>query len=97
MEAKTTRGYRLSQQTVRLQSPVFNLNLLCHLKSLWTNLTLACNNRLEECLSVVCEYVTTGLPALIMALEHYDNTQTHAVEINQNYMQPHVYIRAKSV
>lgn len=54
MEAKTTRGYRLSLQTVWLQSPVSNLNLLCHLKSPWTNLTLACNNRLEECLSVVC-------------------------------------------
>ena len=70
MKPKTTRGSRLSLQIVRLQSPVSNLNLLCHLKSPWTNLTLACNNRSVECLCVVCvsECVTTGLPALIMAL-----------------------------
>lgn len=100
MEAKTTRGYRLSLHSVRLQSPVSNLNLLCHLKSSWTNLTLACNNRLEECLSVVCvsECVTTGLPALIMALEDYDNTYTHTTqEINQNYMQYYVCISARSM
>lgn len=95
------RGYRLSLQTVWLQSPVSNLNLLCHLKSPWTNLTLACNNRLQECLSVpwvcvclcacVCTYVTTGLPALIMVLEDYDSTHTHTEQkINQNYTQPHV-------
>lgn len=83
MEAKTTRGYRLSLQTVWLQSPVSNLNLLCHLKSPWTNLTLACNNRLEECLSVVCVCVcvlceSKSLPALIMGLEDYDTlTHTH--------------------
>lgn len=58
MEAKTTRGYKISMQTVQLQSLVSNLNLLCHLKSPWTNLTLACNNRLEECLSVECVCVS---------------------------------------
>lgn len=58
IEAKATRGSTISMQTVELQSPVSNLNLLCHLKSPWTNLTLACNNHLEECLSVLCMWVS---------------------------------------
>lgn len=49
------------------------------------------------CRVCVSECVTTGLPALIMALEDYDNTHTHTQEINQNYMQHHVCIIAKTV
>lgn len=65
-------------ETVRLQSAVSNLNLLCHLKSPWTNLTLACNNRLGECFCVVCAATTGLLPALIMALRGYDSAHTQS-------------------
>lgn len=102
MEAKTTRGYRLSLQTVWLQSPVSNLNLLCHLKSPWTNLTLACNNRLEECLSVLCvwpqAYLLWSWHWKIMTHTHthtLSNPQTQ--EINQNYMQHHGLLTAEHV
>lgn len=77
MEAKTTRGYRLSLQTVPLQSPVSNLNLLCHLKSPWTNLTLACNNRLEGCLSVVCVWVSVWPQAYLLWSWHWKIMTTH--------------------
>ena len=103
MEAKTTRGYRLSLQTVRLQSPVSNLNLLCHLKSPWTNLTLACNNRLEECLSVVCVWVSVWPQAYLLWSWHWKimtthtHTHTYTQEINQNYMQHRVCITPKSM
>lgn len=102
MEAKTTRGYRLSLQTVWLQSPVSNLNLLCHLKSPWTNLTLACNNRLEECLSVLCvrpqAYLLWSWHWKIMTHAHthtQSNSQTQ--EINQNYMQHRGLLAADSM
>ena len=100
METKTTRGYSISMQTVKLQSLVSNLNLLCHLKSPWTNLTLACNNHLEEYLSVVCMWVSVWPQAYLLWSWHWKIMTGHMhtmQEINQNYMQHHVYISAKSM
>lgn len=87
----------LSLQTVWLQSPVSNLNLLCHLKSPWTNLTLACNNGLEECLSVLCarpqpyllwswswEIMTHSLMLAHVHARTWWSSKT--LEINQNFM-----------